>query len=1165
MGPIWLRVVFLTVLVLDGAEWSGGCWDEERIAIFQLRPFLLFAGFNWTEERVSDCCQWEFVECNTTTRRVTRLSLPEAISSNLFNASLFLPFEELRSLDLRGNGLVGCAKNQGFGKLSKLRHLENLDLTFNNFNDSILSSLSKISSLKSLSLGGNDLFTGSDHNNVHLKWLSKLSGLETLDLSLTNMKNNLLLHLGGLSSLTNLLLGGNNLEGTLHLQDMHALTNLKKLDLNGNQIESIRSSIGNGREQSLINLEEIDLSDNLFNNSVVAELSGFSNLRSLNIENNKLNEAVDVKGKRSNFYNYKLQNNYRKLTDFLYEISPEFCGLSSLESLDLSYNEVNRYLTSKGVRCLRKLKILYLDGVSMKQNVSLASLLEPFSSVKTLFLRENSYLSKAVATQELHVLSDVENLFLDNTAVDISFLQSIGILTSLKTLSLSNCSLTGTLPAHQAGLCYLNNLEELKLNGNALGGVIASCLVNLTSLRFLDISNNHFTGNIASTPLTMLRFLSLSQNQFRVPVSFKSFANHSDLKILLADENKLVRDSAAFGTWLPKFQLEIFCLSNCTAEEHEKVQLPEFLYFQHDLRYVGLSYSNFGGIRFPHWLLQNNTRLEELYMIDSSIVGPLLLPSHPSSEMKVLDMSKNKIQHDIPRNFCSLFPNLVVLVMSKNAFETNIPLCLGGRKRLERLDLSHINWFGGIPEELAMSSSLTHLRLSNTSLVGKISHTIFHLINSLIELFLDGNKLEGQLSFHSLSNSESLEVLDVSDNDFSGELPAWLWNKTYLRILDLSRNHFEGPIPFGLCNLVYLGFLDLSTNHFSGIIPSCSSLQKMKHVHLAQNELSGTLSDSLFNSSSLVTLDLSENNLTGRIPDWNSRLLDLSVLLLKANQLSGEIPLHLCRLQSLSILDLSQNKLSGHVPSCLSNLTLKPKSEKSSVDARYYRADSFDYVLEDMGLTIYYLTKDHWGSVATYTYKGNILDLLSAIDLSCNQFTGIIPPALGNLSEIRGLNLSHNNLTGPIPSTFSKLKQIESLDLSYNNLIGRIPSELTELTALEIFTVAHNDLSGPLPDRKAQFGTFDESSYKENSLLCGPPLNKRCNEGGSLGTPSAASSEEEDGGIDMGDFYMSFTVSYAIIFLTTVIVLYINPHWRRACYYFVVDSLGRLPCFRRNL
>ncbi|MBA0724922.1 hypothetical protein Golax_021563, partial [Gossypium laxum] len=104
------------------------------------------------------------------------------------------------------------------------------------------------------------------------------------------------------------------------------------------------------------------------------------------------------------------------------------------------------------------------------------------------------------------------------------------------------------------------------------------------------------------------------------------------------------------------------------------------------------------------------------------------------------------------------------------------------------------------------------------------------------------------------------------------------------------------------------------------------------------------------------------------------------------------------------------------------------------------------------------------------------------------------PTWIGNLSEIRALNLSHNNLTGPIPSTFSKLKQIESLDLSYNNLNGRIPPQLTEVTTLE-----------------------------------------SCNEGDSLGTPSASSSEEEHGFIDMCDFYISFGVSYAIIFLATII------------------------------
>ncbi|XVF65707.1 hypothetical protein PTKIN_Ptkin09bG0271000 [Pterospermum kingtungense] len=229
------------------------------------------------------------------------------------------------------------------------------------------------------------------------------------------------------------------------------------------------------------------------------------------------------------------------------------------------------------------------------------------------------------------------------------------------------------------------------------------------------------------------------------------------------------------------------------------------------------------------------------------------------------------------------------------------------------------------------------------------------------------------------------------------------------------------------------------------------------------------------------------------------------------------------------------------------------------------------YVWESAEEDIEFSTKSE-----SYTYQGHILNMFSAIDLSCNQLTGIIPPGLGNLSEVRALNLSHNNLTGPIPSTFSQLKQVESLDLSYNNLNGRIPSQLTELNTLEAFSVAHNNLSGPLPDRKAQFGTFEENSYEGNPLLCGPPLKNSCSEGDSPETPSASSSGEEDGFIDMGVFYISFAVSYGILFLGTVIVLYINPYWRRVwfyfieecsttCYFFIVDSLRRLPCFRRNI
>ncbi|GLT69560.1 hypothetical protein SLA2020_417020 [Shorea laevis] len=205
----------------------------------------------------------------------------------------------------------------------------------------------------------------------------------------------------------------------------------------------------------------------------------------------------------------------------------------------------------------------------------------------------------------------------------------------------------------------------------------------------------------------------------------------------------------------------------------------------------------------------------------------------------------------------------------------------------------------------------------------------------------------------------------------------------------------------------------------------------------------------------------------------------------------------------------------------------------------------------------------------TYTYGSHILQYMSAIDLSCNKLIGLIPFELGNMSEIQSLNLSHNNLTGPIPSTFSNLKQIESLDLSFNNLNAEIPSQLIELNSLEVFSVAHNNLSGTIPYGKAQFGTFDKSSYEGNSLLCGPPLDKSCKETDSqLGLLDSIDEEKEYSSINMHMFYISFVVSYVIVLLSIVEVLYINPYWRRAwfylvercvtkCYYFIVDNFSR--------
>ncbi|TYH15020.1 hypothetical protein ES288_A05G011200v1 [Gossypium darwinii] len=188
----WLEMVVLALIMLEGGWRTEGCLEEERLALFQLKPFFPSIDSRIDGSRLeyylypieeketsSDCCEREKVECSSITGRVTHLFLNltyivtyddlvyddlvyseyRRIGNNKYwylNTSLFLPFEELQSLFLSGNSIVGFVDNQGFEKLSsKLNKLEILDLSNNYFNDNILMSLSELSSLKSLNLAGN--------------------------------------------------------------------------------------------------------------------------------------------------------------------------------------------------------------------------------------------------------------------------------------------------------------------------------------------------------------------------------------------------------------------------------------------------------------------------------------------------------------------------------------------------------------------------------------------------------------------------------------------------------------------------------------------------------------------------------------------------------------------------------------------------------------------------------------------------------------------------------------------------------------------------------------------------------------------------------------------------------------------------------------------------
>ncbi|XP_059309465.1 cuscuta receptor 1-like [Lycium ferocissimum] len=556
-----------------------------------------------------------------------------------------------------------------------------------------------------------------------------------------------------------------------------------------------------------------------------------------------------------------------------------------------------------------KLEILDLSYNEWDENVpSVLELNTSRTALKKLDIRHNGW--SFIPNEELGALRNIEYLLLDGNTLDENFLRSSGVMSSLKVLSVAGCNLNGTLPLQ--GLCDLKYLEEQSLSGNSFTRKLPTCLGNLTYLRVIDLTQNQFTGNIASSPLSSLlslEYLLLANNNFEIPISFESFANHSKLKFVFADQNSVIGQTSS-KSWIPKFHLEALSLSNCS-------QMPSFLHYQHHLRLLHLSKCNIGG-DFPNWLLENNSRLGEVYLDGNAFAGSLQLPFLPN--LKAFDISNNKIRGKLSPDIGSIFPNLVISTMSNNMLEGLLPSSFGDMKDLVYLDLSYNKLTRDLPIALAREGSkLYFLRLSNNMLKGEI-FPVSANINNFQYLYLDGNNFFGPIP-QKLSTAP-LITLDLSYNKLSGNIPAWLGNISSLTYLALSRNHLKGHIPPDYCRLQGLEVLDLSENNLVGAIPSCfSSSLNLEHVYLSKNLLQGEL-HMFSNCSHLKLLDLGDNNFSGSIPKWLGSL-EITTLLLKGNHLQGTIPTELCHASELRIMDLSHNNLSGPIPYCFGNIMQK--------------------------------------------------------------------------------------------------------------------------------------------------------------------------------------------------------------------------------------------------
>ncbi|XP_023922291.1 receptor-like protein 46 [Quercus suber] len=536
------------------------------------------------------------------------------------------------------------------------------------------------------------------------------------------------------------------------------------------------------------------------------------------------------------------------------------------------------------------------------------------------------------------------------------------------------------------------------------------------------------------------------------------------------------------------------------------------------------------------------------------LTSNILTPLFHIRSLTHLEMSKNKIQGELPSDGFANLTELIYLDLGWNDFFGSIPSQLFQLRYLKYLDMGSNN-FHDIPKEIGNMTESRHLEfldLSENQLEGMFPQWLAEM--EVVSIILSGNNLTGSLPPF-LFNSINLNILSLSRNNFYGELPSNIGNATYLLNLMLNDNNFSGKIPDSISNLHFM-ILDLSNNKFSGnSLPDFSSNMLPQIIDLSSNDLSGEISTNfsiltrvlslgknkfsgimstnLNNMRILECLDIHDNKITGEIPDFICQISTLRILNLRNNSFQGTIHDCISNLTSLQILDLSSNHLVGKIPTKFGNFTGMIETSNESIGVVIpvmTTSFSFQGKINDLIL--------NWKKSAQGLSWKNLM-ITSFLDLSMNQLSGEIPTTLGSLKALKVFNVSHNNLYGRIPASLGDLFNLESLDLSHNNLSSSIPKSLAKLQQLTILDVSNNKLAGRIP-RGSQMDTMnDPKFYANNNGLCGMQIRVLCPEDFPLPKPPKVEVESKERWFS----WEGVGIGYAVSFIITVGVLYLAKYF----------------------
>ncbi|KAG5021152.1 hypothetical protein JHK87_017007 [Glycine soja] len=538
--------LLLTIFTLTDYKANGAtCLPDEEAGLLGFKSGIKSdpSGMlkNWIPG--TDCCKWTGVECHYNSTRVQNLYLsgrfdtkPETtlsgtISPTLSKLKLLVGLYLLNLKDLSGPfptflfqlpnlQYIYLENNKLSGRIPEYIHdltrLDVLSLTGNRFTGPIPSSITELTLLTQLKLGNNFL-TGTIPQGI-----AKLVNLTFLSLEENQLDGTIPDFFSSFKDLRILNFSHNKFSGKIPNSISTLAPKLAYLELGHNSLSGkIPDFLGKFKA-----LDTLDLSWNKFSGTVPASFKNLTKIFNLNLSNNLLVDPfpeMNVKGIESldlsnNSFHLRNIPKWVASSPIIFSLKLANCGIKMrledfkpsetqfYDFIDLSGNEISGSAIGL-VNSTEYLVGFWVSGNMLKFDLGKLRFGERF---KYLDLSGNSVFGKVpnsvVGLEKLdlsynHLCGQLpKNKFPASAFVDVNpkSLSHVNFSTTLEVLHLRSNNLSSSVFTW-VGNVGGGSLMDLQLDSNQLKGPIPNVFACMSSLEYLDLSENEFEGSILNT------------------------------------------------------------------------------------------------------------------------------------------------------------------------------------------------------------------------------------------------------------------------------------------------------------------------------------------------------------------------------------------------------------------------------------------------------------------------------------------------------------------------------------------------------------------------------------------------------------------------------------------------------------------------------------------